>query len=220
MVLYGDSHALMWLPAFDAIARSAGWRLVVLAKVYCPAEPVTIASGAGGRPDLACDQWHTWATRWINASRPNLLVITQFPSYGVPGQSGTSFANFTQAQWLQGFKELIDSIHVPGLRKELLGTTPSMPRPGPECLAAHSDNVQLCSTPALQSEQIATAEHMQALATGIGYISPVPWFCSAVCTAVIDKYNVYLDGVHISATWAQYLENVLARSLGFPPLVG
>src|ERR1035438_5755814 len=106
MVLYGDSHALMWLPAFDAIARSAGWRLVVLAKVYCPAEPVTIASGAGGRPDLACDQWHTWATRWINASRPNLLVITQFPSYGVPGQSGTSFANFTQAQWLQGFQEL------------------------------------------------------------------------------------------------------------------
>ena len=37
MVLYGDSHALMWIPAFDAIAKAEHWRLVVLGKLGCPA---------------------------------------------------------------------------------------------------------------------------------------------------------------------------------------
>ena len=36
MVVYGDSHALMWLPAFLCIARSRGWKLVVLGKSACP----------------------------------------------------------------------------------------------------------------------------------------------------------------------------------------
>jgi peptidoglycan/LPS O-acetylase OafA/YrhL len=220
MVVYGDSHALMWLPAFEAIAKAAGWRLVVLGKVYCPAEPVTIAnqpvwSDPGG-PDLSCDQWHRWAAQWINVHKPGLLVITQFPSYLAPRTNGSPPVAFTEPQWLAGFKDLIDSIHVPGMRETLLGTTPTLAQSGPFCLAEHPNDVQLCSTPALQSEQIASAEHLQALATGIGYVSPLPWFCSAVCTAVIDKYNVYLEGIHISATWARYLENVLARSLGFP----
>ena len=43
MVVYGDSHALMWLPAFDNIARTAHLRLVILAKPACPAELVTVA---------------------------------------------------------------------------------------------------------------------------------------------------------------------------------
>ena len=40
MVVYGDSYALMWLPAFDNIARTAHLRLVILAKPACPAELV------------------------------------------------------------------------------------------------------------------------------------------------------------------------------------
>lgn len=47
MVLYGDSHALMWLPAFVAIAQAAHWRLIVLGKSDCPAGIVTVANPPG-----------------------------------------------------------------------------------------------------------------------------------------------------------------------------
>ena len=75
MVVYGDSHAAMWLPAFNWIATTDHWRLVVLSKPYCPAVALTIANppelGSANSPDTVCDHWHTWATSWINAHRPS-----------------------------------------------------------------------------------------------------------------------------------------------------
>ncbi len=47
MVVYGDSHALMWTPAFEAFARSEHLRLVVLGKLGCPAALVTVLQPAG-----------------------------------------------------------------------------------------------------------------------------------------------------------------------------
>ncbi len=37
VVLYGDSHALMWFKAMNEIATAAHWRLVILGKGYCMA---------------------------------------------------------------------------------------------------------------------------------------------------------------------------------------
>ena len=50
----------------------------------------------------------------------------------------------------------------------------------------------------------------------IHYIDVTPWFCSSRCSPIIDKYLVYLDSIHITATWALHLQNVLAESLGVP----
>ncbi len=47
MIEYGDSHAVMWLPALSAIASAAHWRLVVLGKPYCPAEIVEVRNPPG-----------------------------------------------------------------------------------------------------------------------------------------------------------------------------
>ena len=38
VVLYGDSHANMWLPAFEPIARAHHWKLVLFTKPGCPPE--------------------------------------------------------------------------------------------------------------------------------------------------------------------------------------
>ena len=37
IVVYGDSHAPMWIPAFSNFARLEHWRLVVFGKLGCPA---------------------------------------------------------------------------------------------------------------------------------------------------------------------------------------
>ncbi len=223
MVVYGDSHALMWLPAFDAIAKAANMRLVMLAKSYCPAELVTIVSwptwSDPGGPDTPCDQWHSWAVRWINVHKPDLLVITQENNYGEPNVGGSlPAALFSNAQWKKGLHQLLASIHVPGMRRVFLGTTPFPLQGGPGCPAAHPDDVRTCSElPRNAVQPLNPVERATALAAGVEYVDPTPWFCSTTCTDIIDHYLVYWDMSHITATWSMYLENVLARALGLPP---
>src|ERR1035438_1489367 len=106
MVVYGDSHALMWLPAFEAIARAADWKLEVLGRLYCPAEPVTIVSLTGWTPYAVCDQWHRWAVQWINTHKPNLLVISQANNYLRPSMNGSPPIYFTAPQWRNGLAAL------------------------------------------------------------------------------------------------------------------
>jgi peptidoglycan/LPS O-acetylase OafA/YrhL len=217
MVVYGDSHALMWLPAFNSIARSAHWRLVILAKDACPAELVTVANqpawGRPNGPNLVCDRWHKWALDWINTHKPSLLVITQESLYHTPATSGSPPVFFTFAQWRHGLSALLRAVRVPGIRKVFLGNIPT--GQGPTCLAGHIDDVEACSVSAKSAvvpynrvEQSTVAAH------GTEYVNTIPWFCSTQCTAVIGKYPVYRDALHINAPWALYLQNVLSDSIG------
>jgi len=223
MVVYGDSHTLMWLPAFEAIARTAHWKLEVLGRFYCPAELVTIANQATwadpGGPYAACDQWHQWAVHWINVQKPNLLVISQVDDYGPPSVNGSPLTYFSETQWRKGLAALFNSIHVPRMREVLLGSDPTLAQAAPTCLSAHPNDIQACSTPAQSAiDPLNQVDRATALAAGVKYVDTIPWFCSTACTAIIDHYVVYVDQNHITATWATYLENVLAQSLGFPPL--
>ncbi len=217
MVVYGDSYAIMWLPAFNSIARSAHWKLVVLAKFYCPAELVTIVNqpslGPLNGPDLVCDRWHTWALKWINAHRPNLLVISQLNDYMTPATAAGPSTFFTSDQWSAGLTALLHDVRVPGIRKVLLGDPPIVS--GPSCLADHTDDVQACSV-SVQSGVSAfnRVDQSTVTANGTEYVNTIPWFCSTKCPAVIDRYGVYIASIHINAVWALNLQNVLANSIG------
>ncbi len=218
LVVYGDSRAQMWLPAFEFIAESAHWKLVLLAKDYCPAEPVTIANGnySTSGADTKCDQWHTWALRWINEHHPSLLVVSQLSAYDRPASGGHPAEPFTPAQWGKGLATLFTSIKVPNLRMIYLGGTAGFPRvvPPPRCLAEHLADVQACTIPARSAVPLMNpVEESTTRAAGVEYVDPNPWFCSDVCSPVIGHYEVYLDGIHITASWAQYLEIVLANAL-------
>jgi peptidoglycan/LPS O-acetylase OafA/YrhL len=222
MVVYGDSHAAMWLPAFERIASSAHWKLVILAKDYCPAELVTIVNQKTwprpNGPDLICDHWHKWAVDWINNNKPKLLVITQENIYQTPAANGGSPKFFTRAEWSTGLSSLLDAVRVPGIRKVFLGNTPTLSvagGTGPSCLADHPTDVQACTVLAQNAVvPLNYVDQSTAKANGTEYVNTVPWFCSTKCTAIINKYGVYLDAIHINAVWAIYLQNVLSRAIG------
>jgi len=216
MVVYGDSYALMWLPAFNAIARSAHWRLIVLSKPYCPAEFVTIVNqpsyGTPNGPDTVCNQWHTWALNRINAIKPSLLVITQLNEYETPGTATSPPALFPVDEWSSGLTDLLQAIRVPNVRKVFLGGTPGAAQLTPTCLANHLDDVQACSGSA--SNGYNPIERQAAISSKTEYVDTNPWYCTTICTPIIEKYCVYLDGIHITSVWAIYLQNVLAAALG------
>ncbi len=226
MVLFGDSHALMWIPAFEEIASLDHWRLVVLGKPNCPAASVTKRGEPswheGETSDPVCNQWRQWAIKWTNDHNPSLLVFSQADYYSSPRPPGTPSTPFTSAQWEHGLEDLFHSFTVPQMRMFLLGSTPILSNfagsGSPLCLSRHPDNVQACSIPVQAAvPRLARTDQATALANHVGYINTVPWFCSSICTAIVGDYELYdTSGVHISGPWVRYLRNVLAHALGLP----
>jgi hypothetical protein len=219
MVVYGDSHALMWIPAFEAIAKAEHWRLVVLGKVACPAAPVTVLQdpniGLPTGPDTECDEWHRWATNWINRHRPTLLVFSEADYYSLPIAKASPMRPFGKAAWARGLHDLFNSFTVSKTKMAFLGDIPMLVDGGPECLAAHPQDAQDCSSPArLSIPSLIQVDRQAALAAHVRYINTIPWFCTQTCTSIIGPYEVYdATGAHVSSIWASYLQNVLGESL-------
>ena len=219
MVVYGDSHAIMWLPALEGIANAEHWRLIVFAKYFCPASDLTVinppGSGNIGGPYGSCNAWHHWVEAKINALRPDLVVISQNSLYKTPYRPGAPSSFFTEKEWAAGLTRTLQ-VSDPYTRRVVLGNIPMLPRSGPTCLSANLGNVQACSAPLSASQPaLIAAERAAAAASGSAYIDPMPWFCTGTCTAIVAHYEVYLDDFHITGTYAKYLQNVLATALGF-----
>jgi peptidoglycan/LPS O-acetylase OafA/YrhL len=207
MVLYGDSHAGMWFRAFDDIATRVHWRLVLLFKPACLADPLPthlpIGTGSTVGEWVACDRWHRFAINRINRINPDLLIVTQNINgtpQGIP---------YTPTQWQHGLELLFKAVTAPKTTKLILGDIP-LAR-GHDCLAQHADDVQACSGGPLTPYN--HAERRAAAAEGARYISVTPWFCAKTCSPVIGNYDVYFDASHVGVGYSRFLEGVLARSL-------
>ena len=207
MVLYGDSHAGMWFRSIEDIAKRAHWRLMVLYKPACPAEPLPVrAIGTTGRW-VACADWQRFAIKRINQIDPVLLIVSQASDYEDP-----TGRRYTPMQWQGGLTVLFAHIAAPHAVKIVLGNLPSSK--GPDCVAQHVDDVQLCATPPRSSlTPYNNAERLVADAEGARYIDVTPWFCGSTCSAVIGDYDVYAAGGHVTLDYSRFLESVLGQSL-------
>src|SRR5437016_9714897 len=77
LILFGDSHAEHWFPAFDAIARTKGLRLVTLLKSSCPAARVTVYSVTLKREDFECTRWREAALARIATMKPYMVILSE-----------------------------------------------------------------------------------------------------------------------------------------------
>ena len=221
VVVYGDSHALMWLPAFDAIATQYGIAVKFLIRFGCPANYVSVSAVPGfGQPPgpvTACDTFHAAAVSWINRTHPSLLVITEANIYDVAAPAGAPLTLFSSAAWLHGLSHLFSLMTIPRRSIVFLGSSPYSVNLGPDCLRLHVQDVQACSSPTRSATPLVPADEAAARAAGVKYVNTIPWFCSSVCTPIIGPYEIYDRTGHVLSPWIMYLENVLAQSLGLIP---
>lgn len=78
VLLLGDSHAMQWIPAFDAAADHAGLRLAVRWRHGCPAAQVKVRQPAERGP---CRDFQTESVQVVDDLRPDAIVVSQAQIY-------------------------------------------------------------------------------------------------------------------------------------------
>lgn len=209
MVLFGDSHALMWFPALERIALAAKWRLVALMALGCPVADVTVWNVVSGGPASGCPPFRRTMIARIDKLHPSLVVVSE-GFYGLDA----SDQPITDADWTRALEASFTALHAKGMKKALIGQSYLIPDPI-ACLSAYPSSIQRCSrteaTPTFTAE--LAADRAAAKARGVAYVNEVPWTCSATCTVVIGNMIAYNSASHLSATYDAYLTTVLALAL-------
>jgi hypothetical protein len=211
VVLYGDSHAGMWLPALAEIARRRHWQLRLFGKPACPVAHLRVWNQQQGRPFAECDRFRAYAESQILAERPGLVLVTS-ESYAQKADPGVPI---TQDGWQAGLTRTLGTLRRSGARVVVIGDTPVLAESAPDCVAAHPQNVAACGTTrAAATERVwNAADQAAARETGSAYVSVLPWLCTAVCTPVIGNVLVYRNRFHLTATYARLLNGVLESAL-------
>ena len=210
VVLFGDSHADMWVPAILPAVVKSGAKVVVLWQGLCPAAKLSIAAPAYGDP-ATCNKFRVDMISLINQIHPEAVLIGE-RSGGVKGPNGFYTSN---AEWATALETTIRAISAPGRSIAVIEDTPQFPVPVPACLSFHTTSTQACAVTfdSPKSPGLQAGQKTAALATGSRFIVTQPWFCTTQCPAVIGDMIPYIDSSHISTTYATYLSGVMGRAI-------
>jgi hypothetical protein len=215
VVLYGDSHAMMWIPAVSAAAARAKDRLVVFWKNTCPVASVAnfrFEYSVLGNPPQCATYRHA-VIPLIRALKPRAVILGERTTlvYSEP-----SDVLFTNAQWRAA---LITTIHKLQSRTTKVAVLEDLPwftnNPRP-CLAANPSSVQTCSEPYPNKAEpgLQVAEAGAAKATRSLIVRTHQWLCTPRrCSPVVHDMVTYLDQGHVDATYSRYLSVVVGTAL-------
>ena len=204
VVLFGDSHAAMWLPSIDWVGRHLGFRVVLLWMAGCPAANVSVLNPNGHLVDTACNAFRRSSLKLVQGLAPS-LVLTANRTANVVGANGRLVPG---SAWQAGLAATLSTLLADKLKVAVIGDVSPLSSPAAQCLASYPTTVQQrCSSPnpnpGLHTQ--LKAEVAAARAEGVPYLNPVPWLCTKVCSPIVGRYAAYYDWQHVAATYAAYL---------------
>jgi hypothetical protein len=211
VVLFGDSHALMWLPAIAPAVTAHKERLVVLWTNLCPVASVQFYDPPIHDP-AHCDSWRAATVRIINKLAPSLVIIGERTDKVASGP----YSFFTNEQWQAGLTTTIRKLQKGTTKIAVIESVVAFNSFVPECLAAYANDVQRCSenVPRTSGALLQQAQINTAKATGSLFVRAASWFCARkACSPVIGNFIVAIDTGHISFSYAKYLSVVMGSAL-------
>ena len=216
IVLYGDSHAAMWMSALDTIAKKNGYKVRLFAKLACPLVEATIWSYQLNRPFTECTQWQAKIYPMIADLSPEIVIVTdQWKPAVVDGKKSDFDTPF---MWQKEFP--LAMAHIAKMAKKVfvIGNNPSLTQDPVDCASKPNVSLALCSSGRTQADNAAynSTEAKAAKAVGATYIDTVAWACTdSLCPIVINGKLAYFDQWHFSESYVKYLIPVLTSKLGF-----
>jgi hypothetical protein len=209
VALLGDSHALMWLPAFERAAKNEGWRLVTLLKGGCTPMLGTMNTGQYQLDrGQSCRTWRKNAYAWINDHPVDLLVIAHADSYQIVDTRGRPITGADKPKtWKAGAKKTLDSLAKPS-RVMLMGDIPRNIDNPIKCLFKNPRNISACVSPmeTRPKRTIEVALRTAASHKGAQFRTLFGKICTyGPCPLVQGNILMWRDRHHVTATFANKL---------------
>ncbi len=210
VLLMGDSHALMWVPALVPSLAKAGYRLDLKWFPGCPIATFVVANPTDTQS--RCATWRTNLLLTIKKSPPVAVIFSERTTNYTPNG-----VQPTNAQWTSALAATLQSLKSVKTKVIVIGDMPVYNSVMPQCLALHPTSVQDFSTAPTNSEQSNQDAHLgeqaAAKAAKVGFVNPIPWLCAARCSPVIGTMIVDYDSSHVSAVYASYLSTVMGAAI-------
>lgn len=196
IVLFGDSHAAQWFPAFERLANEYKFELISFTKSACPG-PAVQKVDSGEYKNSDCFAWRDNSFDQIAKLKPYAVIFSGFQHFEVP--DGFS----TRREWWQaGQRRTLDALSGNANHIIYITDTPHPQQDIPACLAGGVINACDDTEP---SEPISVP--------GLKAINPTPWLCASKCPSVINELVAYRDGSHISIAMSESLTQPLSAAL-------
>jgi len=220
VVVFGDSHAAQWFPAFDSVATLRGWTFVNLTKTGCPSVMLSVANLKLGRRYFECETWRQNAIKRIVALHPALVVVTNVRGYNLldgTRQIRSDSAGDGPRLWGEALHRTLTSLVPSGALLAVMRDTPLPVINVPHCLVRFVDRPAACGVARARGLDTVVARQEQAALQGIpraAWVDLTGVMCDdKTCPAMRDGIVRYRDGSHISVPYAATLTPELSGAL-------
>jgi hypothetical protein len=208
VALFGDSHALQWLPALDRAGRQEGWAVTALTKSACPSVDVTFSGAAYDEYAKPCRRWRAAALEWLAENPHDVVIISNAGRYPVTGETGERvYGEAKEPLWQAGLARVLQALpeETTGV---VLADTPNLRRNPVSCLAQPGVMISDCTTRRGQAlfPEHDEAERETAQANGAIFASLTDTVCPYdPCPVVSEKTLMWRNESHLTATFAKQL---------------
>jgi peptidoglycan/LPS O-acetylase OafA/YrhL len=189
IVLMGDSHAMMWLPAILEMARHDHWAVVPLLRLGCT--PGNWSSIYGRE---ACQDWYRWAIREIGRLRPRVTLIA--------GSIDDRQTPATRAA-IEGVVAAAQALEARG-SVAVIGDPEGLDRDPVDCVLSRHASMATCTT-TWPLRSLAAYDEVARRVTdlGAGFLRTRGFVCfERRCPAVIGNTIAWVDTNHVSAAYS------------------
>lgn len=220
VLLMGDSHALMLLPALRAIATRNGLTLAVAAITGCPWQNGLVFSRSD-KPGCTATEKH-WYDTVIPQYRPDMIMLVSRATDHIPGseysvESADPSVTGTNASELliSATTNTLKRLTAQGQRVAVVEPVPVSKKPSRECLSAarFADECSFVTDGPSPAEKAYRALH--ATMPSVQAVDIDPLICPRlpVCDAVSSGTVVRKDHDHITARWSAFISEQLEATL-------
>ena len=223
VVVWGDSHALALLPAYDALAAVKPVHLYFAAHSSCRPLLGVASRNVEERAAGACSDFNGAMVRAIRRLDPAVVVLNAhwtYPDLDLVAQADLS-APSGESNFSRGLQETVQALHAVNPSVCVVLDVPEAKYPVPYALAmAHrrgisADFLTVRRTDALEESRSVERDLRKLQERGILVtVDPKDVLCpTETCALQVAGRSLYYDGNHLSATGARYVSSTLEGCL-------
>jgi peptidoglycan/LPS O-acetylase OafA/YrhL len=213
VVLFGDSHALQWFPAFEDLATKRDWRLMVYTRSACSPADLELQERRSKTRYIECDTWRRQILKRIARLKADLVVVSSSVNYrallsGDPDDP--------DAEWRSGWASTLSTLKRSAGSVAILGDTPFLAGDPADCLATRPAAIGTCAPPAdmvVLEPGWRAIQRATANAVKVPTVDPLPWLCAERCPLVVGNRLVYRDSNHLTSAYAKLVAPLLDPKL-------